>query len=137
MNLRVHIFGKDIINFNSTKYYPQMVDQPTLARTGSAVPVSTHQVESTVLPIPIEKAWGVFKHMKLENMIPNKVKSTKFTQGGPNQLDSIVLIEYADGAKWELRIHELSDVKHTLGYQVLSTEPAHQVTSIQGQIHLR
>ena len=27
-------------------------------------------------------------------------------------------------------------MKHTLGYQVLSTEPAHQVTSIQGQIKL-
>ena len=107
------------------------------SRQGSTVPVSTHQVESTVLPIELEKAWGSFKHLKLEKLVPQRVKSTTFTTGGPNQLDSIIKIEYVDGAKWELRVNEISDVKHTLGYQVLSTEPAHQVTSIQGSIHLR
>ena len=113
-----------------------MVDQP-LARAGSSVPVSTHQVESTVLPVPIQKAWGIFKTLKLEHIVPQRVASTEFTSGGPNQLDSVVKITYLDGAVWELRINEISDVKHTLGYQVLATEPAHQVTSIQGQIHLR
>ena len=54
-----------------------------------------------------------------------------------NQLDSVVRINYLDGAKWEIRINEISDVRHTLGYQVLSTEPAHQVTSITGQFHFR
>ena len=107
------------------------------SRQGSSVPVSTHQVESTVLPIELEKAWGSFKTLQLEKLVPQRVKSTTFTTGGPNQLDSIIKIEYVDGAKWELRVNEISDVKHTLGYQVLSTEPAHQVTSIQGSIHLR
>jgi hypothetical protein len=58
-------------------------------------------------------------------LLPSHIKSTEFVSGGPNQLDSVVLVNYADGAKWELRINEISDVKHTLGYQVLSTEPAH------------
>ena len=111
--------------------------EPTLARAGSSVPVSTHQVESTVLPVSIDKAWGVFKTLQLEKVVPQRVKATKFTSGGANQLDSVVTIEYVDGAKWELRINEISDTKHTLGYQVLSTEPAHQVTSIQGQITLK
>jgi len=113
------------------------MDSPSLARQGSTVPVSTHQVESTVIPIPIDKAWNVFKHMQLEKTMPNKIKSVEWVTGAPNQLDSVVSISYTDGAKWELRIHEISDVRYTLGYQVLSTEPAHQVTSIQGQIHLR
>ena len=110
---------------------------PPLARIGSAVPVSTHQAESTVLPSPIGKTWGLFKSFKLEKVVPGKITATTFTSGGPNQLDSVVRIEYADGALWELRINEISDVKHTIGYQVLSTEPAHFVTSIQGQIRLR
>ena len=46
-------------------------------------------------------------------------------------------ITYADGAVWELRINEISGVKHTLGYQVISTEPAHQVTSITGSFRFR
>ncbi|TNV76768.1 hypothetical protein FGO68_gene6532 [Halteria grandinella] len=95
-----------------------MVEQVPLVRATSSVPVSTHQVESSVLPVSIDKA-------------------TNFTQGGPNQLDAIVTIEYTDGAKWELRITELSEIKHSLGYQVLSTEPTHSATSIQGQVHLR
>ncbi len=85
-----------------------MVEQ----RTGSAVPVSTHQSESTVIPIGIDKAWALFKSFKLETVVPSKVKETKYTSGGPNQLDSVIEIHYTDGAKWELRINEISDVKH-------------------------
>ncbi len=113
------------------------MDVPSLARQGSSIPVSTHQIESTVLPIPVDKAWTFFKTMKLEKIVPAHVKSTTFTTGGPNQLDSIIHIEYADGAKWDLRINEISDVRYQLGYQVISTEPAHLVTSIVGTIHLR
>jgi hypothetical protein len=85
-------------------------------RSGSAVPVSTSQTESCVLPVTLEKAWGIFKHFKLEKVLPNHIKSTEFVSGGVNQLDSVVRIVYADGAKWELRFNEISDVKHTLGY---------------------
>jgi len=114
-----------------------MVDSVPLTRTASTVPVSTHQVESSVLPVAIDKAWAFFKSLKLETLVPGIVKATNFTQGGPNQLDAIVNIEYTDGAKWMLRIVELSELQHTLGYQVLTTEPAHSVSSIQGLVNLR
>ena len=113
------------------------MESPSLVRQGSAVPTSTHQVESTVLPIAIEKAWETFKHFKLEKMAPGKVTSTKFTVGAPNQLDSIVQINYSDGAKWEIRINGISDFNSSLNYQVILTEPAHVATSITGTIHLR
>jgi hypothetical protein len=77
-----------------------MVEQPNLHRLGSTVPVSTHQVESTVLPLPIGKAWAIFKAFKLEHVIPGKVKATTFVTGGHNQLDSTVRIDYNDGANW-------------------------------------
>ena len=104
--------------------------QPELQRKGSSVPVSTHSCESTVVPIPIDKCWNIFKTFKLDKVMPGSFKSSNFTKGGPNQLDSVLKLEYTDGAVWELRINEISDTKHSLGYQVLSTEPAHSATSI-------
>ena len=99
-------------------------------RQGSSIPVSCHQSESTVLPIPLDKAWHIFKHFKLENVVPGRVKSTNFTTGGPGQIEAVVKIDYNDGANWEIRILEISDLRHTIGYEVISTEPAHTATSI-------
>lgn len=60
------------------------MESPSLHRAGSTVPVSTHQVESSVLPVPVDKAWNVFKTFKLEKLVPHHVKTTQFTAGGPN-----------------------------------------------------
>ena len=84
------------------------------------------------MPVSIDKAWHIFKQFKLEEVIPSKVKETKYIKGSPNQVDSVVRILYTDGAKWEIRISEISDLKHSVAYYVLSTEPAHSVTSIIG-----
>ena len=46
-------------------------------------------------------------------------------------------VVYKDGASWLIRINEISEIRHTIGYEVLSTEPAHTATSIQGLIILR
>ena len=108
-----------------------------LHRQGSTVPVSCHQVESSVLPVTLQKAWEIFKGLQLEKVAPGKVSATKFTSGGPGQIDSTLEIHYADGAQWVVRIAEVSELSHSIGYQVITTEPAHSVTSIQGQILLR
>jgi hypothetical protein len=93
-----------------------MVEEVTLHRLGSTVPVSLHQLESAVLPISLGKAWEIFSHFKLEHIIPGKVKATTFTTGGPNQLDSTIRIDYLDGANWIIRIAEISELRHTIGY---------------------
>ena len=111
-----------------------MVDQPTLARAGSVVPVSTHNCESAVLPVECNKAWEVFKAFKLEKVVPGHIVSTEFISGAPGQLDSIIKITYADKAVWEIRVNEISDIRHSFGYDIISTEPAHMATSIQGMI---
>ena len=53
-----------------------------------------------MLPIEVGKAWAIFKHFKLETIIPGKVKQTSFVSGGHNGLDSVIKIEYIDGASW-------------------------------------
>lgn len=69
--------------------------------------------------------------------MPQKVKSTKFISGGADQIDSVIRIDYTDGAHWDIRINEISYPKYSIGYEVLSTSPPHLATSIQGQILLR
>lgn len=77
-----------------------MVEQVSLVRQGSVVPVSLHSSESTVLSIKCGKAWSLFKNFKLELLIPGKVTATTFITGGPNQLDSVLKVDYTDGASW-------------------------------------
>ena len=101
------------------------MEAPSLARQGSVVPVSLHQMESTVIHMPIGKAWSLFRSFKLEHIIPGKVKSTTFETGASGQLDSVIKIEYTDGAHWQIRINEISEVRHSIGYEVLATEPVH------------
>ena len=47
-------------------------------RVGSNIPVSLHDVVSCVLPINMDRAWGIFKSFKLEVVVPQKVKSTEY-----------------------------------------------------------
>ena len=88
------------------------MEAPSLARQGSSVPVSTYQVESCVVPTTIAKAWDIFKNFHLDKVIPGHIESTEWVSGGVNQLDSVVRINYKDGAKWDIRINEISDVRH-------------------------
>lgn len=113
------------------------MEQSSSTRTGSVIPVSTHQTESTVLPIAPGTAWEAFKRFHLEKFMPTKVKATSFTTGGPDQLDSVVKIDYTDGASWEIRIVEISNIRRSIGYEVISTEPAHSVSSILGVITIK
>lgn len=76
------------------------MEQSAAARSGSGIPVSTHQTESTVVPIAPGTAWEAFKNFQLEKFVPSIVKSTTFTTGGPDQIDSVVKIDYSDGASW-------------------------------------
>lgn len=89
------------------------------------------------MPIKLDAAWTRFKSFKLETVMPGKVKETRFISGGPNEIGAVVSISYVDGASWEVRISEISDIEHAVGYQVLSTEPAVQVTSVEGRLRLR
>ena len=74
---------------------------------------------------PLDSAWSFFRILQLEKIAPGKVSSTEFTQGGAGQIDSILRINYVDGARWDLRIVEISELEHSIGYQVITTEPSH------------
>ena len=70
------------------------MESATLVREASTIPVSTHQSESAILPLSASRAWGQFKGLKLEDLVPSKVKATTWVTGAPGQLDSTLKIDY-------------------------------------------
>eukprot|EP00347_Sterkiella_histriomuscorum_P000132 403377048 len=101
------------------------------------IPVSLYELESCVLQVPILHAWNILKHFKLQDIVPSYVKKSEFTQGAPGQIDSIVRIDFVDGAVWEIRLVEYSEVRRSIAWEVLTTEPAHKASSIQGSLTLK
>lgn len=113
-----------------------MVEQPALARAKSVVPCSCTNTESAVLPASLESVWTRFRYWKLEELAPSIVQSSEWTDGDAGRVDSTVKLTYVNGAAWYLRVTELSERNHTLGYELIMAEPATEVTSIVGSISL-
>ena len=114
-----------------------MVDAPALARAGSVVPVACHQVDSAVINLPTDKAWESFKRFNLHKINPERFEKVEWISGSEGAVDAVAKITYKDGAVWEVVISEVSNLKHTIAYNVISAEPALGFTSLQGAIVLR
>lgn len=71
----------------------------------SSVPTSCIQIESTVLPVSIDKVWPKFRALQLDGVAPSYVTSTEVTGEG---VGSVVKVTYKDGTVWELRVTEIS-----------------------------
>ena len=87
-------------------------------------------MESAVLPAPLEKVWAILKILKLEALGGDMIKSSSLTSGGEMMVGSVLKVEYSDEAVWELRITEISERTSTVAYEVVSTEPTLDCTSI-------
>ena len=111
-----------------------MVDAPALQRVKSVVPCTCFQIESTVIPAPLSAVWNSMKEWKLETVAPGVVAATEWVDGAAGQVDSSVQITYVNGAKWTLRITELSERNHTLAYELISAEPATDVSQVTGEL---
>ena len=113
-----------------------MVEQaePTLTRHVSSVPTSCTQIESTVLNASMNTIWPKFRDFKFVEIAPEKVKAAEFTSGVAGQVGATVKLTYTDGATWEIRITEISEKYHRLGFELIIAEPAAFATSIQTEL---
>jgi len=59
-----------------------------------------------------------------------------FESGAEGQVGSLIKITYKDNSVWTIRVTEFSERHHTLGYELVSAEPAYHATSLQGEIKL-
>jgi hypothetical protein len=97
---------------------------------------SCHQVESTVLNVPIGKAWEALKTFKFNELYPSIVKSVKFNSGSANEIGSEFSVEYADGSTWTFRISEISEHRRLITYELVTAEPEISFSSLQNTITL-
>lgn len=82
--------------------------------------------------------WTKVRAIALADLAPEIFKSVEFDPSfSSGQVGALATLTYHDGAKWKILISEISDKNFTIGYEVLETEPAINVTSIQGEIKLR
>merc|ERR1719436_1198603 len=96
----------------------------------SSIPVSCFQIESTILPISINTAWGVVKNFQLDQIAPDIVTGVTYVSGGEGQVGSGITVCYKSGDVWELRVTEFSERHHILSYEITATEPPISVTSV-------
>jgi hypothetical protein len=97
---------------------------------------SCHQVESTVLPYPVEKAWECLKSLDFPKLFPSHVKTVKFTNGSPAEVGSVFEVSYADGAVWTNRLLEVSEHRRVLTWELISASPEITFSSMLTTIRL-
>ena len=107
-----------------------------LDRVKSMVPCTCTNTESAILPARITEVWGKIRYWKLEKLAPGIVQRTEWTDGAAGRVDSTVKVSYTNGAQWYWRVTELSERNHTIAYELIMTEPAVSVSSINGEISL-
>lgn len=91
---------------------------------------SCHQVESTVLSTPLESVWDKLKSFHFHKFLSTHIKSVKFTNGSQTEVGSVFDVEYVDGSVWTFRILEISDIRHSISYEVISANPNVGFTSM-------
>ena len=108
-----------------------------LQRAKSTVPCSTSNTETCVVPAKVTTIWTLLSECKFQVMAPEIVSACELVSGEQFQLGSVYSQTFTDGGKWTFRVTELSERNYTLGYEVMSTEPVHPSSSINGEISLR
>jgi hypothetical protein len=91
---------------------------------------SCHQVESTVLGAALETVWDNLKTFQFHKFLPTHIKSVKFTNGSQTEVGSVFDVEYVDRSVWTFRVLEISEVRHTIAYELIGANPNAEFTSM-------
>ncbi len=98
----------------------------------STIPTSCVQIESTVLNKPVSVIWPQIRALLFAELCPEYFKSVETT----GQVGSIAKINYSDGASTTVRITEISDRKHQISYESISSEPEANFSAQVSKINL-
>lgn len=86
-------------------------------------PSSTHQYEATVLPVSLERLWTELKAFNWTQLLPGRVASVTFTDGGAGTVGSHLRVTFNDGPAWVYHVLEVSDIYHKLVFELVAAEP--------------
>ena len=84
---------------------------------------SCTQISSVMLPSPVGKVYEMLKTMNFSQIFPSVIKSLKFTSGSPNEVGSMYDVEFQDGHVWTMRMVEISEVKRSFSWEMISASP--------------
>mmetsp|Transcript_28545 Transcript_28545/g.37354 ORF Transcript_28545/g.37354 Transcript_28545/m.37354 type:complete len:169 (+) Transcript_28545:76-582(+) len=102
------------------------------------IPAAPVSEESTVIYAPVSAVWDRVRNltqMEWWNLVSS---STALGESGdPSTVGSSFEISFNDGHKWTVRLVELSDINHSLMFEVTSSEPAAACTSMIHTISLK
>jgi len=63
------------------------------------------------------------KSFDLDVILSQFIKSVEPVEGSKGAFESTFKINYVDGAIWTCRVVELSELHHTIAYEVIETTP--------------
>eukprot|EP01041_Mallomonas_annulata_P008401 gene8401-17318_t len=99
-------------------------------------PTTTHVVESAVINAPLSKVWPEVSSLNFSFW--GLVESCQPIQdGGSNTIGSTFQITFKDGVKMTIQLAELSQITHSLTFEVISSDPPSLVSSVLHTISLR
>eukprot|EP01083_Nonionella_stella_P028643 78899_1 len=98
------------------------------------IPSSARVWESVVLNFDVDIVWKAVRSVTFP--WASDVKKTEI-DGDPSAVGGTRCINYADGTKQTVQIMEISDLRRTVSYTVVSSEPAVTYTSATHQIQVR
>ena len=108
---------------------------PQLTKEKSTIVTLCRNSESTVLAQPINKIWEVIKLLDFAKLAPNKYKKIEVENGSVN-VGSLVKVSYKDGTVWTVRILEISEIRHSIAWEVVESTPNISVTSVTNAVKL-
>ena len=112
-----------------------MESLPQLTKQTSTIVTLCRNSESTVLAQPIRKIWEVIKLLDFAKLAPNKYQKVEAEDGSVN-VGSLVKVSYRDGTVWTVRILEISEVRHSIAWEVVESTPNISVTSVTNALRL-
>ncbi|KAJ2469998.1 hypothetical protein EV174_006177, partial [Coemansia sp. RSA 2320] len=83
--------------------------------------MSSHNVESCVINASLEKVWNALRSQDFKFW--SLVKSVEHA-ASPSEVGSVRNVTFKDGTVQQYRLLELSEIKRSLTYEIVDSEPA-------------
>jgi hypothetical protein len=91
------------------------------------IPVSSCSIESCVIPASVDEVWGLIRSGDFASWWG--ICTSSACDGSPMSLGATHILTFADGTVWTISITEISDIKKSLSFELISSQPASIVSA--------
>ncbi|CAG9327480.1 unnamed protein product [Blepharisma stoltei] len=104
--------------------------------TESLVVSASHQFESAIFNAPVDNVWTHIRSLAFHTLCPSWVSNVAWHEGEAGKVGATVQMTYTDGSHWTVNILEISDIKRTIVYELITADPAAHSYSYVNTIRL-